>query len=169
LADAYARGAASLHEVRRIEVAALDFPVLRLPADWHHGHPVSDIVEAQEAIRWAEHLVLLFPLWMGMMPALPHAFLEQVARPGFAMEESAGFPKKLLGGRSAHIVVTMGMPTLAYRWYYRAHGVKALERNILRMAGIAPVRTTLIGGVDTQGADNAGWLERMEAAGRAGN
>ena len=42
----------------------------------------------------------------------------------------------------------MGMPTLFYRFAYRAHSVKSLERNILKMVGFAPVEHTIIGGVD---------------------
>jgi len=58
---------------------------------------------------------------------------EQVARPGFAFgtAKGKGLPPKLLKGRSARVIVTMGMPALFYRWYYRAHSVKNLERNIL--------------------------------------
>jgi hypothetical protein len=37
------------------------------------------------------------------------------------------------------------MPALVYRWYFRAHSVKALERNVLGFVGFAPVRETLIG------------------------
>ena len=81
------------------------------------------------------------------MPALLKGFLEQVAQPGFAIgtAKTDGFPAKLLSGRSARVVVTMGMPALIYRWYFRAHSVKALERNILGFAGIAPIHETLIG------------------------
>ncbi len=39
----------------------------------------------------------------------------------------------------------MGMPALVYRWYFRAHSVRSLERNILGFVGIAPVNETLIG------------------------
>src|SRR5436190_9119332 len=103
LADAYAAGAgAGGHSVRRIEVAALDFPLLRTAQDFESGTPVADIRGAQEAIRWAEHLVIVTPLWLGTLPALPKGFLEQTFRPGFAMEQrSGGWPRKLLAGRSA--------------------------------------------------------------------
>ena len=40
--------------------------------------------KAQRAIASAEHIVIFFPLWLGTMPALLKAFLEQVLRPGFA-------------------------------------------------------------------------------------
>ena len=59
-------------------------------------------------------------------------------------------PAKLLKGRSARIVVTMGMPAFFYRIYYRSHSVKSLKRNILEFVGVSPVRTTLIGMVEGQ-------------------
>lgn len=83
------------------------------------------------------------------MPALLKGFLEQIARPGFALSNSnGGVPKKLLSGRSARLVVTMGMPATVYRWLFRAHSIKALERNILGFIGIAPIHKTLIGMVE---------------------
>ena len=57
--------------------------------------------------------------------------------------------QKGLTGKSARVVVTMGMPAVVYRWYFRAHSVKSLERNILGFVGVAPVRETLVGMVDT--------------------
>ena len=44
----------------------------------------------------------------------------------------------------------MGMPTLVYRWYFRAHGLKNLERNVPKYVGFAPVRDTLVGRVGTR-------------------
>jgi putative NADPH-quinone reductase len=63
LADAYARGAqASGHEVRAIRLAELDFPLLRSKAAWD-TEPVPPVLQpAQDAILWAEHIVLFFPL-----------------------------------------------------------------------------------------------------------
>jgi putative NADPH-quinone reductase len=161
LETAYADGArAAGHEVRRIDVAALDVPMLRSPREWEHEPAPAGLADAQAAIAWAEHLVLLFPLWLGDMPALVKAFLEQVARPGFAFDrdEHNPFGRKKLAGRSARVVVTMGMPALVYRFLYRAHSVKSLERNILGFVGIAPVHETLIGGAGTVDAKRAARL-----------
>jgi putative NADPH-quinone reductase len=172
LADAYVAGArAAGHKVRVIDVGALDFPVLRTQEDWSSGKPLPAIRDAQATIAWAHHLVILFPLWLGTMPALLKAFLEQVFRPGFAISDEQGgrMWKKLLIGKSARIVVTMGMPALVYRWYFRAHGVKSLERNVLRFSGIAPIKETLIGGVaDNDPTARTQWLARLEALGREG-
>jgi putative NADPH-quinone reductase len=62
---------------------------------------------AQADMSLANHLVLFLPLWLGGMPAL----------------------LKGLRGRSARVVVTMALPAVLYRWYFRAHSVKVLERN----------------------------------------
>ena len=169
LADAYAEGAtAAGHDVRRVRLAELDVPLLRSTADWEHGAVPPGLKGAQDDIAWCQHLVLFFPLWLGDMPALVKAFLEQVARPGFAFRRDADNPfgQKALGGRSARIVVTMGMPAVVYRWYFRAHSVKSLERNILGFVGIAPVHETLIGLVDRLGDKGvARWCAKLRKLG----
>ncbi|MBL8534941.1 MAG: NAD(P)H-dependent oxidoreductase [Betaproteobacteria bacterium] len=170
LAQAYAEAARSAgHEVRIIDVGALDFPVLRSRRQWYDGALPLQLESAQESIAWCEHLVLFFPLWLGDMPALLKAFLEQIARPGFAVpRENAGLSTKLLSGRSARVVVTMGMPAMLYRYYFRAHSIKSLERNILGFVGFAPVDETLIGSVE--GLGEAGvrkWCNKMRALARA--
>lgn len=171
LAASYAKGAQNAgHVVRWVQVAEIDFPLLRSQEAWEKGDVPASLLQAQEDILWSEHIVLFFPLWLGDMPALLKAFLEQVARPGFAFEYVKGrtsFTKKKLSGRSARIVVTMGMPALVYRWYFRAHSVKSLERNILGFVGIAPVHETLVGAIGDFDADIAQkWLTKLERLGR---
>ena len=172
LAGAYAAGAeASGHQVRLIDVARLDFPLLRTQREFESGTLPESLRGAQTDIGWAEHLVLFFPLWLGTMPALLKGFLEQVFRPGFAFgpgPDSKPWGKRLKG-RSARIVVTMGMPALMYRWYFRAHGLKGLERSVLGFCGIAPIRETLIGMVEASD-DRARerWLAKLRAQGGAG-
>jgi putative NADPH-quinone reductase len=152
LADAYAQGAKSAgHEVLRVEVSQLDFPLLRTKEEFYSGEPPSSLKGAQEVIASADHLVVVYPLWLGEMPALLKAFFEQTFRPGFAFEyidALRGKWKKLLKGKSARIIVTMGMPAFIYRWYFAAHGLRNLERNILGFCGVAPARETLIGMID---------------------
>ena len=170
LARTYADAAtAAGHEIVVIEIAKLTFPLLRQPSDWLHGECCPVIARAQSDIEWADHLVILYPLWLGDMPALLKAFLEQVMRPGFALEHREhGLPRKLLAGRSARLVVTMGMPALFYRLVYGANSVKSLERNILRLVGFRPVDRTIIGGVDDAGNREAALAQMRELGARAG-
>jgi putative NADPH-quinone reductase len=171
IADAYAEGGGrGGHSLRRLEVGRLDFPLLRRGADWQDGAVPPALEPAQQDIVWAEHLVLVFPLWLGDMPALLKGFLEQVARPGFAFArdpaERGAFGAKALGGRSARVIVTMGMPAMAYRYLYRAHSVKSLERNILGSVGIAPVHETMIGSVESLDDRARGrWFARLRKLG----
>lgn len=170
LADAYADGAREgRHDVRRVDVGALDFPLLRSKQEFDSG-PVPESVRAgQEALLWANHVVILYPLWLGGMPALLKGYLEQLFRPSFAADrgEAGRNWRPRLKGRGARIVVTMGMPALVYRWYFGAHSLKSLERNILKFAGIGPIRESLFGMVEAASeAKRAKWLAAMRRLGR---
>lgn len=167
LAASYVTGAESAeHIVRQVNVAKLEFPLLRSQKDFETGSVPPSLKAVQEDIVWAEHIVLIFPLWAGDMPALLKAFWEQVYRPNFTGASASSFADKRLAGRTARVVVTMGMPALVYRWYFRAHSLKSLERNILGMVGIAPVYETLIGmtgNLKTEAA--AKWLAKLKRLG----
>lgn len=166
LADAYRRGAETAgHTVTIVNIAALDVPVLRSAADF--ATPATgDIAAAQAEIMAADHLVVIFPLWLGGMPALLKAFFEQIARGAFLIEpREGGWPLAHLKGKSARVIVTMGMPAPAYALFMGGHGVKSLDSGILGMAGVGPIHDTLIGGVDGDAKHRKDWLEKVEELG----
>ena len=153
LATAYRESAmAAGHELRTVVIASLDFQLLRSPEEFQRGLAPKAIAAVQSDIEWANHLAIFYPLWLGSMPALTKAFFEQALRPGFAFgpAKGRGLPQQKLKGRSARVVVTMGMPSFFYRWFYRAHSLKSFERNILRFCGISPVRATVVGMVENK-------------------
>jgi putative NADPH-quinone reductase len=170
LADRYATAASAAgHQVRRCEIAKLDFPVLRSKAQWEDGNPPPSIATAQADLLWCEHLVLLCPLWLGDVPALLKAFLEQLLRPDFGVAKGPakglGAWKAKLAGRSARVVVTMGMPGWVYRWFFGAHALKSLKRNVLGFVGIGPIGSTLIGNVEAGPAAMEKHLVEIERLG----
>lgn len=169
LADAYAAGAVDAgHDVYRIELGQLEFPYLRSHSEWTRGKSGTPLalVDAQTQCIAADHLVLIYPLWMGTMPAILKSFIEQVFRPGVALAYDDDHPRPLFKGKSARVVVTMGMPALAYRWYFGAHSLKSLERNILKFSGIRPVRESLFGMVDKASQQKrARWITKMRELG----
>jgi putative NADPH-quinone reductase len=75
-----------------------------------------DLLEAQEKIKWAEHLVIIYPLCWGGMPALLKGFFDRTFLPGFAFQkrENSVWWDKYLIGKSARIITTM--VSLAYLW-----------------------------------------------------
>jgi len=166
LALAYADAAlAAGHEVRRIAIGAFDFPLLASAEEFASPAEPGVIRNAQDAISWAEHLVFVYPLWLGSQPAKLKGFLEQIARGGFALGGEKGRIRGMLKGRSAHLYVTMGMPGLVYSLWFGALGVRSLESGILRLCGIAPVRHTFFGMVEADPRRPARWLARMHRDG----
>ncbi|KQV61843.1 MULTISPECIES: NAD(P)H-dependent oxidoreductase [unclassified Duganella] len=172
LAEAYVDAArAAGHQAEIVTPVKLDFPMLANAHEWEEGELPPALAPVKRSIAEARHIVIFYPLWLGDMPASLKAFLEQVARPGFALDRQARNPLHagLLAGRSARVVVTMGMPALFYRWYFCAHSLKSLERNILNFVGIAPVRKTLVGGAGKMDATAvAAWRQRMQVLGAKG-
>jgi putative NADPH-quinone reductase len=171
LAAAYVDGAREAgYEVRDIRLADHSIPPLVSRDSWTHDRVPIGVKPGQDAIGWADHIVFLYPLWLGDMPALLKAFLEQALRPGFAVKEDldqAG--PKLLAGKSARLVITMGMPAFFYRAYYGSHSVRSFKRNILGLVGIDPVTSSLIGNVEGDLRTREKWLDRMREYGRAGS
>lgn len=169
LAEAYAEGARGAgRKVERIDVATLDFGFLQSQAEFEKGKAPAAIAEVQAQIERADHLVVVFPLWLGDIPAVLKAFFEQTLRPGFAFTNRPnGFPIMHLKGRTARVIVTMGMPAAVYRWYFLAHGLKNLKRNILGFVGFSPVRDTIVGSVGTAGQERIRKrLDEVRALGR---
>jgi hypothetical protein len=75
LGDAYAEGAeAAGNPVRRIDLARYDFPILRSRIEFETGSLPATLETARQDLVWAQHVVLIFPLWLGAMPALVKAF-----------------------------------------------------------------------------------------------
>ena len=137
LGDAYRRGALSGgHEAELIRLANLEFdPILR--GAYVAVQPREpDLERAYRAIAAADHLVIIFPLWLGDMPAILKGFLERILQPEIIDPAKAGKFVQVLKGKSARIVVPMGMPGLAYRYWFGAHALKLLKRNILGFMGV---------------------------------
>lgn len=171
-AEHYRNGAeAGGHTVEVIDVASLNFPHLHSKEEFEHGAPPPEILRAQEIIARANHLVVIFPLWLGDIPSILKAFFEQTFRPGFAYSGAmdTGKFKQSLRGKSARVVVTMGMPAFVYRFYFGAHGLKNLRRNVLKFCGISPVRESIIGLIESKDPRRRQrWLVRAEELGRKG-
>jgi putative NADPH-quinone reductase len=154
--------------VTEIDVASTDFPLIRTAEEFFDGEPPSSIAECQQSISQAQHVVFFYPLWLGDMPALLKGFLEQLFRPHFCGQKvKLGLFSHLLRGKSARVVVTMGMPAFVYRLFYRSHSLRSFERNILGLVGFGPVRHTIIGGIEQGGTRRQSCrLRKMERLGQ---
>jgi putative NADPH-quinone reductase len=102
------------------------------------------------------------------MPAILKGFIERVLQPDLlAIQASGGKANwKIFKGKSARIIMTIGIPCWFYRWYYGAHALKLLKRNILHFCGVAPVRASIHGMIEGVSNDKRKeWPREVEAPG----
>jgi NAD(P)H dehydrogenase (quinone) len=88
LAEAYFKGAiASGADVQIIHIRDLHFN-LNLQYGYRKRTELEpDLLMAQEKLKWAEHLVLVYPVWWGSVPAIMKGFLDRTLLPGFAFQK----------------------------------------------------------------------------------
>lgn len=170
LAEAYRRGAETAgNTVHLFKLSEMKFePILR--EGYRREQPLEpDLQSAYGALAASDHWVLIFPLWCGDMPALLKGFIERILQPDLIKRQGteSAMNWRIFEKKSARIVITMGMPVTIYRFWYGAHAVKLLRRNILNFIGIAPVRETLFGMMaDASHERRDRWLKQVEDMGR---
>ncbi|MGO4370689.1 NAD(P)H-dependent oxidoreductase [Paenibacillus sp. MCAF20] len=169
LSQAYIEGA----KEQPVQVRALHMGELEFEPNLKFGYRQrteleADLLKAQELIRWADHIVLVYPVWWGMMPAVMKGFFDRILLPGFAFryKENSMFFDKLLTGKTARLIVTSDTPSWYNRLIYGQAGHRVVKQSILQFCGIKPVRVTDIGPVTHATAENRKkWLEQAKRMG----
>lgn len=157
------------HGVSRIDIGALEFPLLSSAAEFG-SPPPEPILSERDKIAAADHLILVFPLWLGSLPAKARGFFEQCGRAGFFLEtaeDNKGWPKRMMKGKSARIITTMGMPGPVYSLMMDQGALKAIERGLLGLSGFKPIHHAILGGVDAASSETrTRWLAQAREHGR---
>lgn len=170
LREAYKKGAiASGAEIRELVLRKLNFDINFSQGYRGNQELEPDLLQAQQDIAWADHLVFIYPNWWSTFPALLKGFIDRTFLPGFAFRYRKGslLWDKLLTGRSARIIVTMDTPPWYYWLVYRRPGHNAMKRGILEFCGIRPVRTTTIGSLKISSESRReAWIKKVEKLGR---
>jgi len=169
LHEAYKRGAlASGAEVEEIVIRDLQFSPNLACGYRQRTELEPDLLKAQEQIRWANHIVVIHPVWWGSVPALMKGFLDRVFLPGFFFKKKPGsayWRDKLLKGRSARIIYTLDTPRILW-WLSGRPSWSALKWVTLYYCGVAPIRGTALGIMRLSSpARRARWLAKIEALG----
>ncbi len=128
-----------------------------------------DLIQMQNDILQADHLVFVYPNWWSTYPALLKGFIDRVFLPDFAFKyhEKGPFWDKLLKGKTARLIVTMDTP----KWYYwlinRNAGHNSMKIGVLAFCGIKLVKVTAFAPVKSSN-DNMRqkWLKETEELGR---
>jgi NAD(P)H dehydrogenase (quinone) len=171
LADTYQLGAGKANaEIRRTNLADLDFdPILH--KGYNEIQPLEpDLQKVQEDILWAEHLVFVYPIWWGNLPALVKGFVDRVFLPGFAFKyrENSPWWDQYLKGKSARLITTADAPNFYFNWIVGKPAHKAMKKATLEFCGIKPVKITSFGSVRfADEAKRKNWLEKVERLGES--
>lgn len=168
LAQAYLNGASKKgHEIVLLNLYDLKFNP-NFDGSYNVDEPQSiepDILFAQEKIKWAQHIVIIHPVWWGSVPALLKGFFDKTLLPGFAFKYKQNSPMwdKLLNGKTASIIYTSDTPPWFYRLFYRAPSINMIRDRVLGFCGIKTISVTGIGPIrkSTQ-AFREEWIEKIE-------
>ena len=75
------------------------------------GHSAdADVAQAQEDVRAAAVLTMVYPLWWATMPAMMKGYIDRVFARGFAYEAREGVTKGLMEGKRCVLITLSGSP-----------------------------------------------------------
>ncbi len=100
-------------EIRSCFLYDLSFDLVLHKAYWEKQEWEPDLQRAADDVLWADHLVFVYPIWHGHVPAILKGFCDRLFLPNFAFTYGGG---GLLKGKTAHLIVTSGGPKIYYTW-----------------------------------------------------
>lgn len=119
-----------------------------------------------ERIREADNLVLIFPIWWELMPAMMKGFIDKVIFPGAFYEYTkSGYGMKTLvpNLKKVTVITTMNTPKLIYRLIYGNALKNALVKGTFKKAGIKNVEWISFNMVKSSSVEKRNsWLETVK-------
>ncbi|MDN5763781.1 MAG: NAD(P)H-dependent oxidoreductase, partial [Microlunatus sp.] len=116
------------HDIDVADLAADGFNPAMTKADllaWRQSRVIDPtVLDYQQRLFAADHLVFVFPVWWEAMPAATKGFLDRVLTKGVVFDEVLGargnpFRNQLTRLSGVSVFTVMTTPDKAYRWWYR--------------------------------------------------
>jgi len=126
------------HNVHRFDLGELNFdPIL------HKGYkeiqPLEpDLIEFQEKIVWADHVVIVYPNWWCSMPALLKGLFDRAWLPGFAFNfnKETKQVEEHLKGKTGRVIILSGSHSPFKTWWRFGDYTNEIQYGIMEFAGI---------------------------------
>jgi len=169
LSEAYKKGASKTNTtITQINIADLDFnPNLKFGYR-QRTELETDLINALEKIKKADHIVWIFPVWWFGYPALMKGFIDRTFLPGITFEyiEGKALPNKLLKGKTARIIVTADTPKWYDYLFMKRPAITQFKKGTLEYCGISPVRVTYIAPIKDSNLEfREKWLKKVFSLG----
>lgn len=175
-ADTYEAAArAAGHEVRRANIGDLAFdPVL------HKGYREiqqlePDLVQVQEDIKWADHFVLVYPLWWGSVPGIVKGMVDRMWLPAFAFrfiktpdgKSTMGWHRLLKGRTCRLIVLSKNFPFVEH--FLFGDYTSDIANAILRFSGFKVSCTKVGNSEGLSDTQKTAWMKHISSLARKGS
>lgn len=144
------------HEVKMRDLYQLGFEPVMTLEEWKNYQQTryqrgQDILAEQEALLWADHLVLVYPTWWWSPPSILKGYLDRVFTPNFAFafDENGNLISSPLHGKTVSIIQTTGADEAFVRSEQLDEAVKKLfSVGIFGFCGMEVVHHEFLMGVD---------------------
>jgi NAD(P)H dehydrogenase (quinone) len=172
LAQAYRDGASAAgHQTRSLALSEMAFNPDLGQAGFRNAPALEPDLEGfRDALTWAEHVVLITPMWWGGLPAKAKGLMDRTLLPGFAFDprqRRMGLPTPLLTGRTGRLILTSDTPGWAFRLMYARALKRQIQRQILAYVGIKPQGFTHFSPVERSTDQiRARWLDQARTLGQ---
>jgi NAD(P)H dehydrogenase (quinone) len=170
VADRYQASAeAAGHEVSRFNIGDMHFdPIL------HKGYKEiqvlePDLIALQDAIKWSDHVVIIYPNWWCTMPAILKGLFDRMWIPGFAFNFDKQTKKCIrhLKGKTGRTIVVAGTNSPFMTWWLYGDYTNEIQHGILGFAGIDTSVCTFGPSEKVDDAKRESWLRKVDVLGKS--
>lgn len=169
LAESYVNGAKeSGADVQMLHLMDLKFDPILWGGDKSTQELEPDLVKSQELIKWADHVVVVVPVWWANVPALLKGFIDRIFLSGWAYKFT-GKNKwdKYLTGKTSYFIITTGGPAFYYKLFLRNPIAKFLGRDTFGFCGFGKYGSVVIGGLASRNPEKCTMcLEKINKLGQ---
>ncbi|MFG1489010.1 NAD(P)H-dependent oxidoreductase [Oceanospirillum sp. HFRX-1_2] len=174
LADAYETGVRLGSPVAECEIRRFNLSDMNFDPSLNEGYDQmqaleTDLNDLLAALQWADHILIVSPIWWGGLPAKFKGLIDRVFLPGqtFKYEADSPLPTPLLTGKTAQLILTMDAPE-EYAEIQAAPVLEQLNRFTLEFCGIENEQPLLIPSASFSDEQQiALWLKTTNELGQA--
>lgn len=108
-----------------------------------HQAQDQQAIDYADRLKKADHLILVFPIWWELMPAMMKGFVDKVIFPGQTFEytkSGVGMVSSLSDLKKTTVITTMNTPKPMYKFVYGNAIKKSLIKGTLKKSGFKNVK-----------------------------